>query len=277
MVIGDVGQDAARGGRLRHQPRRRAGRRRRARTTAGTAARASSPTAPAEPATRRAAASPNPSSTTHTPNPAAARPTAARSPAATSSATASLGDLYGRYVYADFCSGGIRSLELPGDGAGGPRRADDSTRGAAVANPVSFGEDSCHRVYVVSGDGTVYRIVGDERRTRSDREPAAGARDRRRLRSARRRRSPTLGLRAKRQGAQGRLQLGVALRRPRRRRVAAQPRRQAGRAEAASTVDCTARFILRVPGRASFRALLPAASDRVRSRSARVAAASAGR
>ena len=71
----------------------------------------------------------------------------------------SVTDLYGRYVYADYCTGEIRSLVLPG--AGQTMASDD--RGAGIVtsaiNPTSFGEDSCHRVYVASG-GTVYRLEG---------------------------------------------------------------------------------------------------------------------
>jgi hypothetical protein len=72
---------------------------------------------------------------------------------------ASLGDLFGRYVYADFCQGQIRSLLLPA--AGGPV-GEDRSEGIAVANPTSFGEDSCGRLYVASNGGVVYRLVGDE-------------------------------------------------------------------------------------------------------------------
>jgi hypothetical protein len=78
----------------------------------------------------------------------------------------SLGDLYGRYLYSDFCSGGIRSLILPSDGTG--KAADDrpedieTPSGGQVSSPVSFGEDSCHRLYVVSSDEIVYRLAGDE-------------------------------------------------------------------------------------------------------------------
>jgi len=69
-----------------------------------------------------------------------------------------LGDLYGRYLYADFCVGEIRSLVLP---AGVPGLATgDRSEGLTVPNPVSFGEDSCGRVYVVAQAGTVYRFVG---------------------------------------------------------------------------------------------------------------------
>lgn len=70
----------------------------------------------------------------------------------------SLGDLYGRYVYSDYCNGEIRSLLLP-DAASG-RATDDRTEGLSVVEPTSFGEDSCGRLYVISVDGPVYRLVG---------------------------------------------------------------------------------------------------------------------
>ena len=70
---------------------------------------------------------------------------------------ASLGDLYGRYLYTDFCSEGIRSLVLPRSGgvAGG-----DRSEGLTVEKPTSFGEDSCGRIYVASDNGPVYRVEG---------------------------------------------------------------------------------------------------------------------
>jgi Glucose / Sorbosone dehydrogenase len=70
----------------------------------------------------------------------------------------SLGDLVGRYLYADFCQGQLRSLLLP-DVDGGTASGDRS-EGVGVPNPVSFGEDSCSRLYVVSNGGTVYRLEG---------------------------------------------------------------------------------------------------------------------
>jgi hypothetical protein len=70
----------------------------------------------------------------------------------------SLGDLYGRYVYADFCVGEVRSLALPAGGSG--LATDDRSEGLDVTNPVSFGEDSCNRIYVIAEAGTVYRFVG---------------------------------------------------------------------------------------------------------------------
>jgi hypothetical protein len=65
----------------------------------------------------------------------------------------SLGDLYGRYVYADYCTGEIRSLALPP----GTVPAADRSEGISISNPVSFGEDSCGRLYVASG-GEVLRF-----------------------------------------------------------------------------------------------------------------------
>lgn len=73
---------------------------------------------------------------------------------------ASLGGLYGRYVYADFCIGEVRSLVLPATAGG--RATDDRSEGIGVANPTSFGEDSCGRIYVVSNGGAVYRLVGEQ-------------------------------------------------------------------------------------------------------------------
>lgn len=70
----------------------------------------------------------------------------------------SLGDLYGRYVYTDYCSEEIRSLVLPS--AAGGRAGDDRSEGLTVGKPSSFGEDACGRVYVASDEGTVYRLVG---------------------------------------------------------------------------------------------------------------------
>jgi glucose/arabinose dehydrogenase len=68
----------------------------------------------------------------------------------------SLGDLYGRYLYADFCVGQLRSL-VPAL----PRASGDRAEGISVANPSSFGEDSCGRIYVASLGGAVYRLVGE--------------------------------------------------------------------------------------------------------------------
>ena len=67
----------------------------------------------------------------------------------------SLGDLYGRYLYADVCVGQVRSL-IPGPTASG-----DRSEGLTVSSPSSFGEDSCGRVYVTSlGNDVVSRFTG---------------------------------------------------------------------------------------------------------------------
>jgi glucose/arabinose dehydrogenase len=71
----------------------------------------------------------------------------------------SLGDLHGRYLYADYCIGQIRSLGLP---AGTAPATDDRAEGIALPqfSVTSFGEDSCGRVYVLSGNN-VSRFLGD--------------------------------------------------------------------------------------------------------------------
>ncbi|HEU5062357.1 MAG TPA: PQQ-dependent sugar dehydrogenase [Solirubrobacterales bacterium] len=67
-----------------------------------------------------------------------------------------LGDLWGRYLYGDLCSGNIRSFALVNPGL------TDRYEGASVGSLNSFGEDSCGRLYAVSGDGPVYRIDGPQ-------------------------------------------------------------------------------------------------------------------
>jgi Glucose / Sorbosone dehydrogenase len=61
--------------------------------------------------------------------------------------------LTGRYLYGDLCTGEIRSLDL------GAPFSSDRSEGLVVANLNSFGEDSAGRLYAVSGDGPVYRIL----------------------------------------------------------------------------------------------------------------------
>ncbi|HEU5106010.1 MAG TPA: PQQ-dependent sugar dehydrogenase [Solirubrobacterales bacterium] len=62
--------------------------------------------------------------------------------------------LRGRYVYADLCEGQLRSL-VPHL----KRASDDRRLGLQVQSPSSFGEDQQHRLYVVSLEGPVYRLV----------------------------------------------------------------------------------------------------------------------
>jgi glucose/arabinose dehydrogenase len=64
------------------------------------------------------------------------------------------GDLLGRYVYGDLCAGDVRSFSLASP------YATDRYEGVHVESLNSFGEDSCGRLYAVSGDGPVYRLLG---------------------------------------------------------------------------------------------------------------------
>jgi hypothetical protein len=63
--------------------------------------------------------------------------------------------LRGRYLYADYCSGIVRSLVPHPRRAGGDRKT-----GLTVSSPTSFGEDDLGRIYVASQEGPVYRLVG---------------------------------------------------------------------------------------------------------------------
>ncbi|HEY8083866.1 MAG TPA: PQQ-dependent sugar dehydrogenase [Solirubrobacterales bacterium] len=65
-----------------------------------------------------------------------------------------LPSLRGRYVYADLCEEKIRSL-VPHL----KRASDDRKLGLSVSSPSSFGEDTKGRIYVVSLEGTVSRLV----------------------------------------------------------------------------------------------------------------------
>lgn len=66
-----------------------------------------------------------------------------------------LGSLRGRYVFADFCEGAIRSLAPRLRGR--VRRA--PVTGMRVSSPSSFGVDRRGRLYVASLEGPVYRLV----------------------------------------------------------------------------------------------------------------------
>ncbi|MGH2988865.1 MAG: hypothetical protein ACRDMA_03240, partial [Solirubrobacterales bacterium] len=65
-----------------------------------------------------------------------------------------LGDLFGRYLYADLCAGEVRSLCPAVPLAGG-----DRSEGIDVQTPTSFGEDAAGRVYVAERGGTVSRFT----------------------------------------------------------------------------------------------------------------------
>ena len=62
--------------------------------------------------------------------------------------------LRGRYVYADLCEGQLRSL-VPHL----KRASDDRQLGLRVESPSSFGEDDRHRLYVISVEGPIFRLV----------------------------------------------------------------------------------------------------------------------
>lgn len=66
----------------------------------------------------------------------------------------SLGDLYGRYLYGDYCGGSVRSFELASP------FGSDRPEGLEVPQMTSFGEDSCGRLYTASESGKVSRLVG---------------------------------------------------------------------------------------------------------------------
>jgi glucose/arabinose dehydrogenase len=65
-----------------------------------------------------------------------------------------LSGLRGRYLYADLCEGQLRALT-----PGLKRARGDRKLGLRVESPSSFGEDQRGRLYVVSLEGPVYRLV----------------------------------------------------------------------------------------------------------------------
>jgi glucose/arabinose dehydrogenase len=67
----------------------------------------------------------------------------------------SLGSLYGRYVYGDFCKGQLRSVKLSQSSASGDRALPLRT----IPSLSSFGEDARGRGYVASLNGPVYRFA----------------------------------------------------------------------------------------------------------------------
>jgi glucose/arabinose dehydrogenase len=62
-------------------------------------------------------------------------------------------DLFGRYVYGDFCKGDLYSARLGSGGARGVR-----SEGVRVSSLSSFGEDTDGHVYATSLSGPVYRL-----------------------------------------------------------------------------------------------------------------------
>jgi glucose/arabinose dehydrogenase len=66
-----------------------------------------------------------------------------------------LTSLYGRYIYADFCEGELRSFTADPKA----EATDDRPLGVDVSQISSFGEDLQGRIYAVSLSGPVYRLV----------------------------------------------------------------------------------------------------------------------
>jgi glucose/arabinose dehydrogenase len=62
--------------------------------------------------------------------------------------------LYGRYLYGDLCSGQVRSARVTARGSRG-----DRSEGLSLDLLTSFGEDARGRLYAVSIEGGVYRLV----------------------------------------------------------------------------------------------------------------------
>ena len=63
--------------------------------------------------------------------------------------------LGGQYFYSDYCSGWIRSFTY----AGGAITSRTSwTVEVDLGNVLSFGEDAAGELYVLSGNGAVYRL-----------------------------------------------------------------------------------------------------------------------
>jgi len=63
-------------------------------------------------------------------------------------------NLEGHYFYSDYCGGWLKSFRLDGGAA-----SDQRDWGFDLGQVLSFGEDSAGELYVLTADGTVYRLV----------------------------------------------------------------------------------------------------------------------
>ena len=70
-------------------------------------------------------------------------------------------DLYGAYVFSDFCTGTLWALDAGTALATGA--AETLTLGDAGFGPTSFGEDEAGEIYVVNLAGEIYRLVANPR------------------------------------------------------------------------------------------------------------------
>jgi hypothetical protein len=159
----------------------------------------------------------------------------------------SVPELYGRYLYTDFCGGEIRSLLLPASAGG--RASGERSEGLAIESPTSFGEDSCGRVYVASDEGRVYRLEGATPATCPQPQPIGVS-----LRKSSPR--PHVRLRAKRHGAHFSLSVWVT---PCAGHARAQLRLNRGGKPLRLlrlNSHCVARSRLRLSRKATFRAVL---------------------
>ena len=69
-----------------------------------------------------------------------------------------IAELFGAYLYADYCGGWVRSFRYSGGAATDQR---DEPALAPGGNITSFGEDAAGEVYVLTQGGSIYRITGD--------------------------------------------------------------------------------------------------------------------
>jgi hypothetical protein len=168
-----------------------------------------------------------------------------------------LGDLYGRYLYADFCVGEIRSLALPATTGG--LATGDRSEGVDVSSPNSFGEDSCGRLYVVSNDGPVYRLQGASAGACPSAPPGMGTAV---PIAAAKRQRPQVVLRVRKRRVGGQLKLIFTVRvEPCAEHTGERVRLQRdGRGVGSRRLNqhCVAHFHLRIARRSTFRAILPA-------------------
>jgi glucose/arabinose dehydrogenase len=70
---------------------------------------------------------------------------------------AALPEVSGHYFYSDYCTGFLASLT--GSVAGGFTSTTWDVGGGALGSVLSFGEDAAGEIYVLTGSGTVYRLV----------------------------------------------------------------------------------------------------------------------
>jgi glucose/arabinose dehydrogenase len=68
-----------------------------------------------------------------------------------------LTSLHGTYFYSDYCSGFVRSLRVQ-QGQAVEQRDRTAELGGALASVSSFGEDARGELYLLSHEGTVYRL-----------------------------------------------------------------------------------------------------------------------